>query len=116
MLAHLRSVPAFDASIPLADHQRAADANAWPRGSFGKIEAAVGLMVTALILFGGLTGFVKTALAGTPIAREVALLALFSAVTGLISIPFSYYSTFRIEEKFGFNKTSRATFWADLVR
>ena len=118
VLAHRDAVPApFDASIPLADHQRAADYTL-AKGQLGKIEAAVGLMVTALILFGGLNRLwsMTEPLAGTPIAREVALLALFSAVTGLISIPFSYYSTFRIEEKFGFNKTSRATFWADLVK
>ena len=118
VLAHRNAVPApFDASIPLADHQRAADYTL-AKGQLGKIEAAVGLMVTALILFGGLNRLwsLTEPLAGTPIAREVALLALFSAVTGLISIPFSYYSTFRIEEKFGFNKTSRATFWADLVK
>ena len=41
-------------------------------------------------------------LADMPVLREVALLALFSAITGLIGIPFSYYSTFHIEEKFGF--------------
>ena len=43
----------FDASIPLADHQRAGDYTL-AKGQFGKIDAA-GLMVTALILFGGLS-------------------------------------------------------------
>lgn len=34
----------------------------------------------------------------------------------LITLPFSYYKTFTIEEKFGFNKTSKATFWADKIK
>ena len=116
--AHRDEVPApFDASIPLADHQRAADYTL-AKGQLGKIEAAVGLIVTALILFGGLSRLwtLTAPLADMPVLREVALLALFSAITGLIGIPFSYYSTFHIEEKFGFNKTTRATFWADLVK
>ena len=116
--AHRDAVPVpFDASIPLADHQRAADYTL-AKGQLGKIEAAVGLIVTALILFGGLSRLwtLTAPLADMPVLREVALLALFSAITGLIGIPFSYYSTFHIEEKFGFNKTTRATFWADLVK
>jgi len=116
--AHRDAVPApFDASIPLADHQRAADYTL-AKGQLGKIEAAVGLIVTALILFGGLSRLwtLTAPLADMPVLREVALLALFSAITGLIGIPFSYYSTFHIEEKFGFNKTTRATFWADLIK
>ena len=31
----------------------------------------------------------------------------------IIAIPFSYYSTFVIEEKFGFNKTTIATYFSD---
>ncbi|WP_115462470.1 M48 family metallopeptidase [Winogradskyella aurantiaca] len=34
----------------------------------------------------------------------------------IISTPFSYYRTFVIEEKFGFNKTSRKTFWTDKIK
>ena len=34
----------------------------------------------------------------------------------IISIPISYYSTFVIEERFGFNKTTLKTFCIDLVK
>ncbi|MEQ1894928.1 MAG: M48 family metallopeptidase, partial [Planctomycetota bacterium] len=34
----------------------------------------------------------------------------------LIDLPFKYVSTFVIEERFGFNKTTRATFWADAAK
>jgi STE24 endopeptidase len=34
----------------------------------------------------------------------------------LIDLPFRYYSTFVIEERFGFNKSTRATFWADTAK
>ncbi|MHB1147308.1 MAG: M48 family metallopeptidase [Lutibacter sp.] len=34
----------------------------------------------------------------------------------ILSLPFSYYSTFVIEEKFGFNKTSKKTFVFDKIK
>lgn len=34
----------------------------------------------------------------------------------IISLPFSYYATFVIEEKFGFNKTSKKTFALDKIK
>ena len=37
-------------------------------------------------------------------------------ISSIISIPFSYYSTFVIEEKFGFNKTTKKTFFLDIVK
>lgn len=37
-------------------------------------------------------------------------------ISDIITLPFSYYKTFVIEEKFGFNKTSRKTFWLDKLK
>lgn len=34
----------------------------------------------------------------------------------ILSLPFSYYKTFVIEEKFGFNKTTIKTFWLDKIK
>lgn len=108
---------AFADRITLADHQRAADYTL-AKGTFTKVDSAIGLVVSALILFGGLSRLwdVTLPLADTPILREVALVALLSLVTGVISVPLSYYSTFNVEEKFGFNKTTKTTFWIDLAK
>jgi len=43
----------------------------------------------------------------------IGLLILFKTV---LSLPFSIYSTFVIEERFGFNKTTAATFISDLLK
>jgi len=40
----------------------------------------------------------------------------FYLINFLISIPFSYYSTFYIEEKYGFNKTTIKTFILDKIK
>ena len=37
-------------------------------------------------------------------------------LNSIISIPFSYYNTFVIEEKFGFNKTTKSTFFLDILK
>lgn len=116
--AYRDEVPApFVDRIPLADHQRAADYTL-AKAQVIKIESAVGLIVSALILFGGLSRLWQATdiLGDSPIAREVALIALLSMVTGVIGIPFAYYNTFHVEEKFGFNKTTRSTFWLDLIK
>ena len=37
-------------------------------------------------------------------------------LNSIISIPFSYYNTFVIEEKFGFNRTTKSTFFLDILK
>ena len=37
-------------------------------------------------------------------------------LNSIISIPFSYYNTFIIEEKFNFNKTTKSTFFLDILK
>ena len=40
----------------------------------------------------------------------------FALVALPIDIPFDYYETFVIEERYGMNKTTKKTFWADVVK
>ena len=49
------------------------------------------------------------------IQSGVFFLILF-ILNSVISIPFSYYNTFVIEEKFGFNKTTKSTFYIDIIK
>ena len=41
---------------------------------------------------------------------------LLSSLASLLLIPFSWYNTMVIEEKYGFNRSSGKTFWADQVK
>ncbi|TAG76798.1 MAG: M48 family peptidase, partial [Burkholderiales bacterium] len=116
--AHRGAVPApFGDTIALSDHQRAADYTL-AKGGFSHLEATVGVIVSiALLFFGlawlwGLTASVTSAIW----IRELLLVTFMSIITGVISLPFSYYSTFSIEERFGFNKTTQVTFWTDLIK
>ena len=41
---------------------------------------------------------------------------LLSSLSGLLLIPFSYYNTMNIEERYGFNRSKKKTFWADQIK
>ena len=47
---------------------------------------------------------------------QMAAVLLLSALAELPMIPFAYYDTMRIEEKYGFNRSSKKTFWADQLK
>lgn len=50
------------------------------------------------------------------ILLALAFFGIVYFVTEIISLPFSYYTTFSIEEKFGFNKSTKKTFWLDQLK
>ncbi len=51
-----------------------------------------------------------------PVVTGVAYLGALGVAHGMLSLPFSVYSTFEIEERFGFNETSPQTFMLDWVK
>ena len=113
--------PAFAATISLASHQKAADYTL-TKARFGLLELAFG---SALLLGWTLLGGLDTlnqALAGSalaqwgPLATQMALVAGFGLISGALDLPFTLYSTFRIEERFGFNKMSLQLWLADLLK
>ena len=54
--------------------------------------------------------------ADSPIIIALIFFGVIMIGADILSLPFSYCKTFVIEEKFGFNKTSKATFWLDKVK
>jgi STE24 endopeptidase len=117
--AHRAAVPAaFSGEIGLEAHQRAADYTcAKTRLTMVSIlvEAAI---VLALTFGGGLQALSGLAARGLPegIARGLALIALVTAVMTAIELPFNYYRTFRIEQRFGFNRMTPRLFLIDLAK
>jgi STE24 endopeptidase len=51
-----------------------------------------------------------------PILQTLAFLGVFGLLSMLISLPFDYYGTFVIEEKYGFNKSTHKTFFVDILK
>jgi STE24 endopeptidase len=119
---HRDAVPsAFAATISLAAHQKAADYTI-TKARFGMLELAFGTAVLlGWTLLGGLDAL-NQVLAGTPLAewsplgQQLALVAGFGVISGALDLPFTLYSTFKIEERFGFNKMTVKLWFADLLK
>jgi len=86
---------------------------------FGGINSTVSTGITVLFLLlkgpGWLDGIVRS-WSESWVWQSLGFIAVLYGVTQLISIPFSIYGTFVIEERFGFNKTTARTFVTDFLK
>ncbi len=117
---HRLQVPAaFSPSITLDAHQKAADYTV-AKSKLGLSEGLVqAMLLLALTLGGGLQmidNFWQQLLADHAILRGAAVICSAMLLTSLIDLPFDYYKTFIVDEKFGFNKMTVSMFISDLVK
>ncbi|WP_119153060.1 M48 family metallopeptidase [Caldimonas tepidiphila] len=119
---HRHAVPAsFAATVSLAAHQKAADYSI-AKLRFGMLastfSAAVLLGWTLLGGLDALNSVVRDAVQPRfgDMAYQLALLGAFAAIGGLLELPFEIWSTFRLEQRFGFNRITPKLFVADLLK
>lgn len=116
---HRDTVPAaFASTMTLDAHRKAADYTI-AKSRFGLVEVAWSAAVLlAWTLLGGLDILNKVLLAwmGGGMAQQLALLAAFALIGGLLDLPFTLWQTFRLEERFGFNKMTFRLWLADAVK
>jgi STE24 endopeptidase len=116
---HRGEVPAdFAATVPLSAHQKAADYTV-TKSRLGLLETAFAAAVLlGWTLLGGLDALNSALLdlLGPGMAQQLALLACFAVIGGLLDLPFSLYSTFVVEERFGFNKITWKLWVSDAVK
>lgn len=89
------------------------------RFRFGVISSTFSVTVLLLFLFFDGFAFVDSLTRNwfdNPILVGLAFFGIIMIGSDILSLPFSYYSTFVIEEKFGFNKTTRKTFFLDKLK
>lgn len=120
VVTHRNAVPtAFKESIALEAHQKAADYSA-AKTQLVLIEAgAQALLLVALTLGGGLQmidDIWRNLLPSQEIIRGALVICSAMLVSSFIDLPFEYYKTFNVDEKFGFNKMTPAMFLSDLVK
>ncbi|HEY4066860.1 MAG TPA: M48 family metallopeptidase [Burkholderiaceae bacterium] len=120
--AHREAVPAaFAQTIQLGAHQRAADYTL-AKGRFGVLSMAFSAAVLlGWTLLGGidaLNGPLRDAIQPRfgAMAYQLALLAAFAVIGSLLELPFELYSTFRIEQRFGFNRMTWTLYLADMLK
>lgn len=120
--AHRAAVPeAFASRVSLDAHRRAADYTV-AKGRFGLlVTAASAAVVLGWTLLGGLDAL-NVALRESLLARlgplgyQLALLGAFALIAALVDLPFEWWSTFRLEQRFGFNRTTLRLWLFDLAK
>jgi len=120
--AHRAAVPgAFAQTITLAAHRRAADYTL-AKSRFGLLSMAFGAAVLlGWTLLGGvdaLNVLVRNAVQPRfgNLAYQLALLAAFAVIGGVLDLPFELYRTFRIEQRFGFNRMTWKLYLVDMLK
>ncbi len=86
---------------------------------FGFYTSTFSLVVIVLLILSGGFNFIDSLIRKAGFNDIVTGLMFFFALmvlNSIISMPFSIYKTFYIEEKYGFNKTTAKTFILDLVK
>lgn len=75
------------------------------------------IMIVFLVLggFGWYNSWVVS-LTDSVVWQTILFVMGLSVASSLLDMPFDYYATFRIEEKYGFNKTTRRVYWLDTVK
>jgi STE24 endopeptidase len=110
--------PAFAGRIRADAHRKAADYTI-AHTRLAILSAIAGTLVLVALTRGrgvafltGTTGLVDV----PPLVQDLLLIVAVVLVTGLASLPFSAYRTFVIEARFGFNRTTFATWAGDLAK
>ncbi len=116
---HRGAVPeAFAGQITLEAHQKAADYT-MAKVRLSRIELVYStLILLGLTLGGGLNWLDQLwgRLELSSLWNGVAFLLSLTLLTTLLDLPFSLYRTFRVEQRFGFNKSTPALFISDLLK
>ncbi len=89
------------------------------RRRFSLITGAVTtLFIVAILAFDLLAWGVEllAPIDGDGLTGECLLMAAFCLISALLDLVPNYISTFRIEEKYGFNRSTRKTFWGDFIK
>lgn len=118
--SHRNQVPnAFSENIALEAHQKAADYTT-DKTKLALLEASMQAILLAVLTIGGGLQWIDEVWRNLIIDHEIArgALVIVSAmlVSSVIDLPFEYYKTFVVDEKFGFNKMTPAMFFSDLIK
>lgn len=118
--AHRDAVPAaFDGNISLEAHQKAADYSS-AKTRLVIAEAITQAVLLMLLTVGGGLQLIDSAWRGWMPEHEVirGALVILSAllISAVVDLPFEYYRTFVIDQRFGFNKMTPKMYFADMLK
>lgn len=108
---------AFAQQITLSEHQKAADYTQ-AKIKLNNLEIIYSVGILLIFTFGGGINWLSqvTDFSAHPLSSAVALLSSYLILNMLLQLPFSYYQSFHIEQKFGFNNMTNAIFIGDQLK
>ena len=117
--AHRNRVPEpFADAVSAEEHAKAADYTI-AKARFGRVAEIMNAVITLALTVGGGIAAIDTLWRRTGWSQPwlgVAVIGSVFLLTGVINLPLSLWSTFRLEARFGFNRTTPALFVADLAK
>lgn len=115
---HKNKVPdAFKKNISLKDHQKAA-LYAIAKSELGSKDILAQASLLILLTLGGLISKISNIFdwISSSTLRDIAIILSVMLISSLIDLPFNYYKTFKIDEKFGFNRMTKKLFFSDIYK
>ncbi|MDL2323183.1 M48 family metallopeptidase [Bacteroidales bacterium OttesenSCG-928-A17] len=86
---------------------------------FGLITGSFSFLLILFVLYFGIFGWLDNSLreyTSSYIFLPLVFFGIILLVSEILDIPFDWYATFRIEERFGFNKSTRSLFATDWIK
>jgi STE24 endopeptidase len=109
---------AFAEDVSLSAHQKAADYTL-AKGKLNRIELVFGMLVLlGWTLGGGIEWLYQLwqNLDWSVMTTGIIFMLSFMLIGSVIELPLSWYRTFVLEDRFGFNKNTPALFFSDLLK
>jgi STE24 endopeptidase len=124
--ADLLNLRAFRPELPAelravydAERYRRAQEYTRARTRFALVPETAGLLALLAFWcaggFAGLDGIVRS-LGFSPVPSGLVFVGTLAVGSALLRLPFRWWSTFVVEERFGFNRTTARTFWTDVAK
>ncbi|HEX3717416.1 MAG TPA: M48 family metallopeptidase [Verrucomicrobiae bacterium] len=117
--AHASVVPAaFVGTITPANYAKSVEYTL-VKGRFEMIELTWNAVVLAVVLFSGVLPWfyrIFPGANGPSVWAGAAYLVAVGILLAAVDLPFEWHAQFHIEERFGFNTTTAATWWMDRVK
>ncbi len=85
------------------------------KSRFGILTSTASFVIDLVLLATNVYAAFAGLFPANPVTQVFAVM-LLSALTSILLLPFAWYNTMVIEEKYGFNRTTPRTFWADQVK
>ena len=113
------SIPEELSDVYSSEEYRKSQEYKWTNYRFGILTSTFSiLLILSVLIFGGF-GWIDNLVSKLTDNSALQSLLFFGIImigSDLLNTPFSYYQTFVIEEKFGFNKTTIKTFITDKLK